>query len=70
VAVVKKMEEMMMRVTIEREHQAASVADRQSACQRASRTFVPGLAADGSLLVDALLANDVPSDPIPLIDMT
>jgi hypothetical protein len=67
VAVVKK---MMMRVTVKREHQAASVADRQSACQRASRTFVFSLPADGSLLVDALLANDVPSDPIPLIDMT
>jgi hypothetical protein len=34
VAVVKKMDEMMMRVTVEREHQAASVADRESACQR------------------------------------
>jgi hypothetical protein len=31
---VAAVNEVMMRVTIEREHQAASVADRQSACQR------------------------------------
>jgi hypothetical protein len=31
---VAAVNEVMMRVTIEREHQAVSVADRQSACQR------------------------------------
>jgi hypothetical protein len=31
---VAAVDDMMMRVTIEREHEAASVADRQSACQR------------------------------------
>jgi hypothetical protein len=31
---VAAVKEMMVNVTIEREHQAASVADRQSACQR------------------------------------
>jgi hypothetical protein len=70
VAVVKKMKEVMMRVTINREHQAASVADRQSACQRAPRTFAPSLSADEPLLVDELTTNDVETDPIPPIDMT
>jgi hypothetical protein len=63
---VAAVNEMMMRVTINREHQAASVADRQSACQRAPRTLIPSLLTDDRRLVDERCAKR----SIPLIDMT
>jgi hypothetical protein len=67
---VAAVNEMMMRVTINREHQAASVADRQSACQRAPRARIPSRLTDGCRRVDELTTGVVESDPIPLIDMT